>query len=790
MEYSAIGVTTEIGDGLRVLDLTDELAFQGARLLVGLGADVVRCAAASPDETRRAGELHWHSGKRLIDLPSEPMSALDDLAAGAHVVLESGPLSALRGITYDGETPRSRWPDAVHIVVTPFGLTGPRRYWGADDLVLSAAGGAAWLCGRRESTPEAPPREQALQLAGTHAAIGALLGVLAARRDGAGQLVDISAQEAVAATLETGAISWIHASRYPSRNGGVYEHVAHRVFPTADGFVAGGYSGSNRMWTDLVTWLVDVGEAEDLTDPRWDDAEYRWAHRVHVDAIITRFTRRRSAGTIAAEALRRGLPWAEVTAPAKLIMNPQLQARRFFTRLTGQEGMFDVGLPFEASQRPRPVKMPPPTTISTQRPWPSKRRWTTAAANAAHLEPEDGALTGLRVLDLTWVLAGPYATKALAEHGADVIKIESRHRQDPTRFAPSMRLRPGAGPDDSGYFLNFNHDKRSVALNLRTAEGQDLVRRLAAHCHVVVENFRPGVLQRWGMSYDDLKQLNPEIILVSMAGTGQTGPWRDAATFADTLGAMSGLTYETQRPGAAPHGLAFGLGDMVAGNAAVLGLLDRLVHGVGGHVDLSQLEAMVAAMGTTVLETQLGAAAARATAEWPNRHATRVPHGIYPTHGKDRWIAISVGSNTAWRALVQLAGSSELSTLLDSTLAERRDHEETIDNALRLWTRALDGQPLAERLQDAGIPAAVVATGEDLVEADPQLLSRQFYRLLKHPIAGEIAHEGPVIHPQRTPPRLRRAAPLLGEHTDEVLQSLLTMSNAEIHKLRAKGVLE
>ena len=170
---------------LRVLDLTDELAFQGARLLVGLGADVLRVDPGQGGDL--AARVHWHAGKRWVRAGDD--AELDAVAAGADVVLESGPAATLRGVRADGV---SRWPHAVHVVVTPFGLTGPRRDWLADDLVLASAGGMTWLGGRADGPPKPPPCEQAVQVAGAHAAIAALLGVLARDQAGSGQLVDIS----------------------------------------------------------------------------------------------------------------------------------------------------------------------------------------------------------------------------------------------------------------------------------------------------------------------------------------------------------------------------------------------------------------------------------------------------------------------------------------------------------------------------------------------------------------------------------------------------------------------
>ena len=771
---------------LRVLDLTDELAFQGARLLVGLGADVIRVDDGGA--LGLAARVHWHAGKRWVRVADD--AELDALAAGADIVLESGPAATLRGVRGDRG---SRWPHAVHVVVTPFGLTGPRREWLADDLVLACAGGMTWLGGRADGPPKPPPCEQAVQLAGAHAAIAALLGVLARDRTGAGQLADISAQEAVAATLETGAVGWIHARRHPVRNGGVYEHVAHRIFAAADGHVAGGYSGSDRMWTGLLAWLAAEGEAEDLTDPRWSDPVVRWHGRDHVDGVIARFAAKRTARDIAADGRARALPWAEVVAPGQLTENPQLRDRRFFVTVRGEDlpggEVEDVGFPWEAVPRPTTLAVISETTAD--RAW---RQATSPGRRRPWQDPNVGgaALRGLRVLDLTWVLAGPYATKVLAEHGADVIKIESRHRQDPTRFAPSMRLRPGAGFDDSGYFINFNHDKRSVALNLRTAEGQRLLRDLVGHCHVVIENFSPGVLARWGMDHASLRTLNPDVIGVSMAGLGQTGPWRDAVTFADTLAAMSGLSAETrdraQAPQApqAPQGLTFGLGDMVAANAAVLATLDLLRRGHGGHVDLSQLEAMAATMGPALVCAQLGPDQPDPrTPEHPSRSPRAVPHGVYPAAGNDRWVAIAVRGQAQWRALAALSGLPG-----DDDLATRRAHEDQIDAALAAWTAGQDAAALATRLQAAGIAAAVVATGRDLVDADEQLAARHFYPVLRHPVAGPVRHEGIVARLSATPGALTSAAPLLGQHTAEVLSELLGLDAGQLAALRAAGVTE
>jgi len=756
---------------LRIIDLTDPLALLAPRLFVGMGADVIRIETSGSDREDPAERLHWHAGKRVIvaDDPTHRDRLVAGLLAEADVVVESGPATSLRTPALRDADPES-WAHLAHVVVTPFGLTGPRREWIGDDTVLTAAGGMAWLGGDPGEAPEPPPRQQGLQLAGAHAAIGAFLALVARGRTGRGQLVEISAQEAVAATLETGAIAWIHGGSIPGRTSGVYGHVAHRVFAGADGHLAGGYSGSPRMWDDLLAWMGEEGEAEDLADPRYADVELRWRERPHVDEVVARFVARRKVHEFAEEARRRALPWTEVASPAQLVDNPQLRHRSFLVEIDTSDGnLVDVGFPFASPHLPRPVRLGAPATLTgseAERPrWlPATRPAATRRRRRSGPATRGGALDGVRVLDLTWVLAGPYVTKTLAEHGAEIVKVESSHRKDPTRFAPGMRLRPGAGPDDSGYFLNFNRNKRSLALNLRTPRGQEILRRLVPEVDVVVENFSPGVLAKWDLAFDQLRELNPEIILVSMAGVGQDGPWRSAVTFADTLAGMSGLTYETGSSRRAPQGLTFGLGDMVAANAAVLGALELLHAGEGGHVDLAQLEAMAANLGPALLETQVGTppAATQST--------------ILRTRGEDRWIAIeAIDTDRLRQALAEISG---------------RDLGDLTSRAIDEVVATADADDLAAALQSGGIGAYPVRDGRDLVETDPQLAARGFYQELAHPVAQTVLHEGLVAHLTDTPGGLWEPAPLLGQHSAELLTDLLEMSPEEIDALRTEGVLE
>lgn len=760
---------------LRVLDLTDDLALMAGRLLVGTGADVIRVEPTTRTPEPTAARLHWHAGKRVARVATDEVEAVvSRLLPGVDVVLESGSVSDLCTLRLRAADPAA-WSHVAHVVVTPFGLTGPRAAWAADDAVAAAAGGMAWLGGEPGGEPTPPPREQATQLAGAHAAMAALLAVLARRRTGDGQLAEVSVQEAVAATLETGAIAYIHSGTVPGRTSGVYSHVAHRVFPTADGHVAGGYSGPNRMWDDLLAWMVECGEAEDLAEEVWQDPVHRWQHREHVDAVVRAFSQRRTTAEMAQAGRDRALPWAAVATAADLIDNPQLAHRQFLVDIETRHGAVpDVGFPYESPAVQRPVRLAAPHEVGPGVEWTARaddttepRREPAPVAGPTH---PPAALAGVRVLDLTWVLAGPYATRTLADHGADIVKVESRHRQDPTRFAPSMRLRPGAGFDESGYFLNFNRNKRSLALNLRSPEGPAVLRQLAAEVDVIVENFSPGTLAKWGLGWDQLREINPRVVLVSMAGVGSDGPWRSAVTFADTLAAMSGLTHETGHDGQPPQGLTFGLGDMVAANAATLATLEHLVRGEGGHVDLSQLEAMSAHLGTALIETVLRDEATSAITP------DRVGPLTLRAAGEDRWLTV---------------GATEPGHLAAVVTAVVGDHHG--DDPVAVLAKVAgeaDPDTLATALQAAGLAAYAVRDGRDLVTTDPQLAARGFYASQEHPLAGEVQVEGIVAHLDRTPGRLATPAPLLGQHTDELLAELLDLDHDRIRHLHEQGVLE
>jgi benzylsuccinate CoA-transferase BbsF subunit len=399
------------------------------------------------------------------------------------------------------------------------------------------------------------------------------------------------------------------------------------------------------------------------------------------------------------------------------------------------------------------------------------------------------ALSGLRVVDFCWVGAGAIVTKLLAEHGAEVIKIESRARLDNLRVAPPFR--PGRnGIEGSGYFASRNNDKRSFALNMRHDKGRELARRLIAGCDVVTSNFRPGVMERWGLGYDELCEVNPSLVYLSMPMQGSSGPHRDFIGFGSTIAALSGLVGVSGKPEREPVGTGTHYPDHVPspGHALVAllaALHQRNVSGRGRLIEISQLESSAYLLGPALVAASLGA---RFTADG-NRQPGASPSGVFRCQGDDAWVAVVARDDAEWRELARVIGRPGLG--VDprfATLEARKANEDVLEAEVGAALLSRERWEAARALQEAGVPAWPVLSSVDLL-ADGQLRARGFWRTLIHPVIGEMtAPAAPFLDGGgRTGPE--QAAPLIGEHTREIASSLLGMSAAEIDALVAEEVL-
>lgn len=402
-----------------------------------------------------------------------------------------------------------------------------------------------------------------------------------------------------------------------------------------------------------------------------------------------------------------------------------------------------------------------------------------------------GALEGIRVIDFTRVLAGPGAARMLADHGAEVIKIETVTGEIARLVIPDHEH--VFGMNRSGYFNNINRNKLGMTINLADPRGIELTKKLIATADVVIENFTAGVMDRLGLGYKALKAVKPDIIMVSMPGFGKTGPYRTYASYGPTLQAVAGITYLTAFPGHEPAGFGFSYSDYTGGwptQYAVLAALHRRRRtGKGLFIDVSQMEALCALLGPCLLDYAVNKRAAQPTGNrLPNRSAA--PHGAYRCRGEDRWCVISVFTEEQWHAFCRAVGNPAWTAEERfSTLLRRVEHMDELDALIGAWTGERTAEEVMEILQSAGVAAGVVQNSRDMFESDPQMRHYGFFKELEHPVIGKVAHENVPFKLSKTPAELRRPAPRLGEHNEYVLSEILHVSKEEIAKYTADGVL-
>jgi benzylsuccinate CoA-transferase BbsF subunit len=402
----------------------------------------------------------------------------------------------------------------------------------------------------------------------------------------------------------------------------------------------------------------------------------------------------------------------------------------------------------------------------------------------------DLPLTGVRILDFTWIGAGALTTKLLADLGADVIKIESRARPDNLRLAPPYR--PGAEDlEGSGYFATRNSSKRSFALDMKDPRARGIALRLAARCSVVTSNFRPGVMEKWGLTYDDIRAVNPSVIYLTMPMQGRDGPHALFTGFGSTISALAGLVELSGLPDRVGVGTGTHYPDHVPNPGhALVALLAALIHrertGEGQAIELSQLESTVNAIGPAIVAASLGAPPHERAG---NRVPGASPHGVFPCAGEDRWCAIAVRTEADWREVAAVLGRPGwLDDPRFGTLPGRKANEDELERLIGEATRAWDRAALVAALRAAGVAAAPVNSSEDVL-ADADLVARAYWQRVSHPVIGEIAIGRPPFRVgEGERPTLGRP-PLLGEHTGEIARDVLGLSGAEIEQLVASGVL-
>lgn len=789
--------------GLKVIDLGDEKASFCSRLLADMGARVVKVEKPGGDESRwyapflgndpdpEKGLYFWYHNLNkqsiTLDLGREAdCSKLKRLAQGADVLVESFAPGYLaeRGLGYPAL--RQLNPGLVYASVTGFGQSGPYRHYRSGDLVAAAIGGQMSVSGAPDTPPLKPYGQQASNLAALFAAAGIMLALRERSDSGLGQHLDISLQEVVASALDHVLPRYFDSGVVPRRLGERHWNGAFCILPGRDGNLL---ISPTLAWPTLVELLESEGLAGDLSEEKWRNAEYRRQNPGYVIERLGRWTKNHTVAELFEMGQLMRLPWAPVATVADVLKSPQLAARGFFRPVAHPEEGATFIYPGP------PVRFGRLTPMARRAPLVGEHNEQIQSLTRAWLKEKEtsflrrtgpagkatgkGILKGLRVLDFSRVLAGPYATRMMADFGAEVIKVES------------ARMAGDAEADTAGYFNAWNRGKRSITLDMSHPEARELARRLVAVSDVVVENFTPRVMANWGMDYASLVRIKPDLVMVSLSGMGQDGPWRDFAAFGPTIEALSGFTYLTSFTSERPLGTGFAYADHIGGLVGFWATLVALEHrdrtGQGQYVDVAEYEAMCAMLGPALLDGKLNGRPVKPVGNGPEYNGS-AHYGCYRCRGEDRWCVISVRPEE-WPRLGEALGNPAGTKECWFSSAEGRcRHRDELERLIETWTKRRRPETVTARLQAAGIAAGVVNDARDLTK-DRQLRARRFFYRKKHPVLGLITLDASPLRLSRTPPRLRRPAPRLGQDNRYVFRQLLGLSRAEMAAYLKGGVI-
>lgn len=401
-------------------------------------------------------------------------------------------------------------------------------------------------------------------------------------------------------------------------------------------------------------------------------------------------------------------------------------------------------------------------------------------------------LEGIRVVDFTWVGAGPFTTKILADSGAEVIKIESGLRPDVLRLTPPYKDKQ-KGINRSGYFANRNTSKRSFQLNMKHEQARELVKRLIRQADIVANSFTPGTMEKWGLGYEEVKKLNEKIIYLSMPMQGTTGPHKDYMGFGSTINALIGFNHLTGLPNREPLGTGTNYPDHVpnpthAAFAILAALRQREMTGKGQYIEVAQTESALCVLADAIMDMAVNNRNQIRQGNWVSYAA---PHGAYPCRGEDRWCVIACTNDDEWEKLVSEAGLEALSNdPRFNTFEKRMQHRTELDQFISQWTQQFTAEEIMQRLQAIGVPAGIVQNAQDIVERDPQIRHRKHLVSLPHPEMGHSLYSNTPFKMSKSQVGVRKSAPLLGEDTEFVCKTLLGMTDEEFNRYQEEGIFK
>jgi len=796
-------VETELSplSGVRVLEIADESAAYGTRLLADFGAEVIMVEPAGGAPVRGLapfldGARHVDAGfehlfldinKRSVRIGLTTVEGRErflDLLATADILVDAGPGDPLPP-ELDDDTLRTVRPDLLRVSVRPYGLEGPWAGRTGSHLTALASGGLLSITGHPDDPPTQGPADCAYKLTGHAVTTAAFMGLLERDKSGRGAHFHISAQEAVTMSVTQSANpnDFLRTGKVPVRPG----------LSQAVRCKDGGWAASNVRpdhFPGFLELITKAGVEHDFTVDDWGrgaegpnsldnpigDLAKAYGALVGRDEFIETM---RAAGSLS-------MPNHDLAGVAA---EPHFAETGQFIDVAGAAPGVTLSVPRSpAADFGAPVVLRPAPTLGESDGMLDEPPRAKRGMAAALADDPSKLLDGVRIVELSWVLAGPIGGCMLADFGAEVIRIESRVRPDALR---NYAMPDGSrNPDLLGLFNCVNTGKQSLTLDLTKARSTELLRDLMVSADLVIDNYSLGGLERMGLDFATLSERNPKLSMIHMPGCGVKGRWAKERTLGNLLMGASGINSLMGFEGREPRGVGIAYPDFIAPHMlatmslAALRMTKR--DGRGRELTIDQLGATVALMGAQWMRY-------RRTGELPprpgNRSANHCPHNAYPAAGEDRWIAIAVKDQSQWEALVRVMDQPELARdARFSTFENRKAHEDDLNELIAAWSVRHDRWRLAERLLAAGVPAAAVEDLRDTLEQDPQLVAH--YQRIRQPSAPDmeiVVDAEPIRLLGRK--HIMKRSPGLGEHSESVLCDMLGLSMGEFDALVVDGVV-
>ena len=807
----------------RVLDLTQKDGMLCAQILGDLGAEVVQVEPPGGAAGRRMApfleghedpehSLYWWSyarGKRSIELDIDAdRDTFLRLVEQADFLIEAEPVGSLatRGLGY--ETLATRNPGLIQVSMTPYGSSGPKSGWAATDITLAAAGGPMALTGDEDRPPLRVSVPQVWNHTSAEAAVGALIALHERQRSGLGQLVEVNAQQAMTFATQGYILSAAVNDEVAKRAaGGIWAGDVHVRFsyPAKDGDVSITHLFGATLGPPtarLMEYVHDEGFCDaEMRDKDWlayglllANGEEPISEWERAKSCVAACTASKTKAELLTAAMERRLLLAPMSTTADVLASDQLASRGYFVKPEGDGAAADLVYPgpfakFEKS--PLPVtRRPPRIGEHTREVLDELERLApqTGGQQAAGAPDDDAPLAGVKILDFMWALAGPGATRILADWGAIVIRLESS-----SKVCVGRTLHPFMDGEESqeksAIFHTVNAGKRMLTLNLTSPEGIEVARDLVRWADVVTESFSPRAMKAFGLDYDSLKAINPDIIMLSTCLMGQTGPLSMFAGYGNLAAAIAGFYSTTGWPDREPAGPFGAYTDYIAPRYNAIAVLAALEHkrrtGEGQHIDLAQAEAALHFLSPALLDC---AANGRVQTGMGNRDLNMAPNGAYPVSGEDSFIAIACETDDQWQALCGLVPGLEATDDL-AQVSQRLARQDELDALIAEFTREQEGPALEQTLQSAGVPAALVQNSPELV-ADPQLEHHEHLLEVPHQEGGHTVIESTRIHMSRSGPVVDTSAPTFNRDMMFALNDVLGYDDERIGELLVSGALE